>query len=127
MPWKSLVIPRSRRSNQWADIVKLIEEWGGADMKQLLIIAISGLALTGCLHDFRNDRAEQHPILKDKPNGVGEPTAISCYRPAMSVTRISQPECRPNSEWAQIHVADHRAGQTDILGPPSAANTNVLH
>ena len=70
---------------------------------------------------------EQPPIYKDKPIGVGDPNAISCYRPLMSMSRISRPECRHNSEWAKIHAADNRGGQTDLLGPTSAANEKVIH
>jgi hypothetical protein len=109
------------------DIVKLIEEWEGADMKRLLIIAISGLALTGCLKDFRQDAPEQRQVYKDKPTGVGDPSAISCYRPPMSMTQISQQDCRPNSEWARLHAADNHGGQNDIGGPTSASHVGVYH
>src|SRR3954463_14823521 len=53
---------------------------GGTGMKRFLIIAISSLALTACLHDFRKDASEQqHQIYKDKPIGQGDPLTISCY------------------------------------------------
>jgi hypothetical protein len=84
-------------------------------MKRFLIIAISGLALTGCLHDFREDeKAQQHAVYKDKPIGAGDPRAISCYRPLESISRLRGLECRPNAEWAQIAVSDKRNSSTDI-------------
>ena len=84
-------------------------------MKRFLIIAISSLALTGCLHDFREDeKAQQHAVFKDKPIGQGDPAAISCYRPLSSTSRFSELECRRNSEWAQIAVDDKRNGPLDI-------------
>ena len=107
------------------DIVKLVE--GSADMKRLLIIAISGLALTGCLKDFRKDATEQHEVYKDKPDGHGEPTAISCYRPPSSTSRFSDLECRRNLEWAQIAVRDNRnAGALDIGNKAGGAAVNVV-
>jgi len=83
-------------------------------MKRLLIIAISGLALTGCLKDFRKDPPEQHQVYKDKPIGHGDPAAISCYRPLSSTSRFSELECRKNSVWAQIAADDKRNGPLDI-------------
>jgi hypothetical protein len=99
---------------------------GSAGMKQLLIIAISGLALTGCLKDFRKDATEQHEVYKDKPNGRGDPTATSCYRPPSSTSRFSELECRHNSEWAQIIASDNRNGPVDIGNRAGGAPVNVI-
>jgi hypothetical protein len=96
-------------------------------MKRLLIVAISGLALTGCLKDFRNDPQEKHVVYKDKPVGQGDPSAISCYRPGSSTGRFSELECRRNSEWAIIAVEDNkRAGPTDIGNRANGAPVNVI-
>ena len=108
------------------DIVKLIED-GGAGMKRFLIVAISGFALTGCLHDFRKDVQEQHTVYKDKPTGQGEPKAISCYRPLSSTSRFSELECRRNSEWAAIAVDDnHNGGPLDIGNRAGGAPVSVI-
>jgi hypothetical protein len=96
-------------------------------MKRLLIIAISGLALTGCLKDFRKDAPEQQEIYKDKPNGHGDPAAISCYRPPSSLSRITSLECRKNSEWAKIAADDKRNGPLDIGNRAGGAPVNVAH
>ena len=96
-------------------------------MKRLLIIAISSLALTACLHDFRKDATEQHQVYKDKPVGHGDPAAISCYRPVSSTGRFSELECRRNSEWAQIAAFDHRGGPLDIGNRAGGAAVNVMH
>jgi hypothetical protein len=94
-------------------------------MKRLLIIAISGLALTACLKDFRKDAPEQHQIYKDKPIGQGDSAAISCYRPPSSISRFTELECRRNSEWASIHTADNRDGPLDIGNRAGGAPVNV--
>jgi hypothetical protein len=70
---------------------------------------------------------EQPKMYNDKPSGDGDPSTVSCYRPPVSMSRISRPDCRPNSEWARIHAADNHGGQTDILGPMTAAHVNVVH
>lgn len=96
-------------------------------MKRLLIIAISCLALTACLKDFRNDAPEQHIVYKDRPTGQGDPIATSCYRPSLSFSHVSNLDCRRNSEWARIQAADNHSGQNDIGGPMSAAQVGVFH
>lgn len=95
-------------------------------MKRLLIIAISCLALTGCLKDFRNDPQEQHQVFKDKPIGKGDPAATSCYRPPSSNSRFSELECRRNSEWAQIAAEDKHAGPLDIGNRAGGSAVNVI-
>ncbi len=100
---------------------------GSEGMKRLLIIAISGLALTGCLKDFRKDAPEQRQIYKDKPNGQGDSAAISCYRPPSSTSRFSELECRRNSEWAQIAADDKHNGPLDIGNRAGGAPVNVEH
>ena len=96
-------------------------------MRRLLIIAVSGLALTACLKDFRQDAPEQHQIYKDKPTGQGDPVAISCYRPLLSTSRFSELECRRNSEWAKIAVDDQRGGALDIGNKAGGAPVVVTH
>lgn len=99
-------------------------------MKRLLIIAISSLALTGCLHDFRNDPPQQtqaYRVYKDKPIGTGEPGAISCYPSPSSMSRVKKLECRPNSEWAQIAADAHRGGALDIGNRAGGAPVNIEH
>ncbi len=101
---------------------------GDTGMKRFLVIAISCLALTACLKDFRKDASEQHQIFKDKPNGQGDPVAVSCYRPPSSTSRFSELECRRNSEWALIAVSDNRnAGAMDIGNRAGGAPVNVIH
>ena len=95
-------------------------------MKRLLMIAMSGLALTAC-KDFRQDAPEQHAIFKDKPNGQGDPAAISCYRPPSSLSRVSRLECRKNSEWAQIAADDKRGGAVDLGNRTGGAPVDVEH
>ena len=96
-------------------------------MKQLLIIAISGLVLTACIKDFREDAPEQRQIYKDKPIGQGDPVAISCYRPPSSTSRFSELECRRNSEWAKIAADDYRGGTLDLGNRAGGAAVNVEH
>ena len=110
------------------DIVKLIGEWGNTSMKRLLIIAISCLALTACLHDFRNDPPEQsqtYQVYKDKPIGAGDPAAISCYPSPSSMSRVKKLDCRHNSEWAQLAADEHRGGTLDIGNKAAGAAVNV--
>jgi hypothetical protein len=95
-------------------------------MKRFLVIAISSLALTACLHDFRRDAAEQQrQIFKDKPNGQGVPTAISCYPSPSSVSRVKELDCRRNSEWASIAAEDRRGGALDIGNRAGGAPVSV--
>jgi len=97
-------------------------------MKRLLIIAISGLALTGCLKDFRDDPPEQqHQVFKDKPIGQGDPHDVSCYRPPLSYSHFSELECRYNAEWAQIAASDKRNGPLDIGNRAAGAPVNIIH
>ena len=97
-------------------------------MKRLLIIAISGLALTACIKDFREAAPEQqHQVFKDKPIGQGDPVAISCYRPVSSTSRFSELECRRNSEWAKIAAEDYRGGTLDLGNRAGGATVNVEH
>ena len=96
-------------------------------MKRLLIIAISCLALTACLKEFRKDTPEQRQISANKPNGRGDPSAISCYRPPSSTNRFSELECRRNSEWAQIAVDDNHAVPTNIADRAEGVPVNVVH
>jgi hypothetical protein len=96
-------------------------------MKRLLIIAISGLALTGCLKDFRNDPKMEAQIYKDQPNGLGDPHAVSCYRPPLSYSHFSELECRYNTEWAKIAARDKRNGPLDIGNQAAGAPVNVIH
>ena len=100
---------------------------GDTGMKRLLIIAMSGLALTGCLKDFRKDAQEQHQVYKDKPIGRGDPSAISCYRPSSSVGRFSELECRHNSEWAKIAADEKHAGPLDIGNKANGAPVDVIN
>jgi hypothetical protein len=96
-------------------------------MKRLLIVAISSLALTGCLKDFREDAPEQRQVYKDRPTGQGDPHAISCYRPSLSYSHSSGLECRYNTDWAQIAARDKRNGPLDIGNQAGGATVNVIH
>lgn len=94
-------------------------------MNRILTFTLAALMLSAPA--LAQTAPEQPKMYKDKPTGDGDPSAVSCYRPSVSMSRISQPDCRPNSEWAGIHAADNHGGQTDLLGPMSAANTKVIH
>jgi hypothetical protein len=119
-------VPAGWAKAKRCDTVKQMGK-GDTGMKRFLIVAISSLALTGCLKDFRNDPKEQHVVYKDKPNGRGEATAISCYRPPTSTNRFSELECRRNSEWAEIAVRDNRnAGPLDIGNRAGGAAVSVI-
>ena len=94
-------------------------------MNRILTLTLSALMLSAPA--LAQTAPEQPTMYKDKPSGAGDPSAISCYRPDQTMSRISRPDCRPNSEWARIHAVDNRGSQTDIGGPMDAAHTNVIH
>jgi len=97
-------------------------------MRRLLIIAISSLALTACLHDFRKDAPEQqHLVYKDQPIGQGDPNAVSCYRPPSSLSRVTKLECRYNQEWAQIAADEKRKGALDLGNRAGGAPVSVIN
>lgn len=95
-------------------------------MKPLLILGVSLLVLTAC-KDFRQDPQEAHAIFKDKPNGQGDPAAISCYRPPSSTSRFSDLECRHNAEWAKLAAEDHGGGAVDLGNRAGGAAVSVTH
>lgn len=94
-------------------------------MNRVLTLTLSALVLSAPA--LAQTAPEQPTVYKDKPTGAGDPSTVSCYRPPVSMSRISRPDCRPNSEWARIHAADNRGGQTDIGAPLSDRNVNVIH
>jgi hypothetical protein len=98
---------------------------GDADMNRILTFTLSALMLSAPA--LAQTAPEQRQIYKDKPNGQGDPGAISCYRPSSSFSRISRLDCRRNSEWAQIHIGDNRAGPLDIGNRADGAPVNVIH
>ena len=70
---------------------------------------------------------QPHTISMNKPNGQGDPAAISCYRPPSSTSRVSRLDCRPNSQWAQIYASDNRGGALDLGNRAGGAAVVVEH
>src|SRR5215469_15520467 len=98
---------------------------GGTDMNRIVTCTIFALMLSA---PALAQTAPEPTMYKDKPTGAGDPSAVSCYRPSESMSRISRPDCRPNSEWARVHAADKHADQTDILGQTgTGGHVNVMH
>ena len=94
-------------------------------MNRMLTFTLSALMLSAPA--LAQTAPEQPKIYQDKPNGQGDPGAISCYRPPSSFSRVARLDCRPNSEWAQIHAADNHTGALDIGNRAGGAPVNVLH
>jgi len=94
-------------------------------MSRILTFTLSALMLSASA--LAQTAPEQHQIYKDKPNGQGDPHAISCYRPPSSFSRVSRLECRYNSEWAQITASDNHSGPLDIGNRAGGAPVNVIH
>ena len=94
-------------------------------MSRILTCTLSALMLSASA--LAQTAPEQHQIYKDKPNGQGDPHAISCYRPVSSFSRINTLDCKSNAEWAQISVSDKRNGPLDIGNRAGGAPVNVIH
>ena len=94
-------------------------------MSRILTFTLSALMLSASA--LAQTAPEQHQIYKDKPNGQGDPHAISCYRPPSSFSHVNRLDCRPNSEWAQISASNNRNGPLDIGNKAGGAPVNVIH
>ena len=92
-------------------------------MNHILTFTLSALMLSAPA--LAQTAPEERQIYINKPNGHGDPAAISCYRPPSSLSRVSRLDCRPNSEWAQISAHDNRDSPLDILNKAGGAPVNV--
>jgi hypothetical protein len=93
-------------------------------MNRILTFTLSALMLSAPA--LAQTAPEQPPIYKDKPNGSGDPGAMSCYRPLLSDSRVNRLECKHNSEWARIYADDHRDNLVDT-GKMATAPVNIVH
>jgi len=105
-------------------IMKLIEKWG-TDMNRILTFTLCALMLSAPA--LAQTAPQQHQIFKDKPSGLGDPDAISCYRPVSSFSRVRTLDCRSNAEWGQLAASDHRGGTLDLGNRAGGAAVNVMH
>ena len=94
-------------------------------MNRIITITLAALMLSGPA--LAQTAPAQRTISMNKPNGQGDPAAISCYRPPSSFSRVSRLDCRPNSEWAQIFAQDNRGGSLDIGNKAGGAPVVVEH
>jgi hypothetical protein len=93
-------------------------------MNRILTFTLSALMLSAPA--LAQTAPEQPKIYADKPNGHGDPSTISCYRPPASFTRVSRLDCKPNSEWARIYADGNRDNLIDT-GKMAAGPLNVVH
>ena len=91
-------------------------------MNRILTFTLSALMLSA---PALAQTAPEQKINKDKPNGSGEPGAISCYRPPSSYSRIDRLDCRPNADWARVHTDDNRNSALDMGNRAGGATVNV--
>ena len=70
--------------------------------------------------------ASERKMYSVKPNGEGDPSAISCYPLPSSMSRMKKMDCRPNSEWASINAAEKSATVIDT-GKAASGPVNVMH
>lgn len=91
-------------------------------MNRILIFTLSAVMLSA---PALAQTAPERKIYSDKPIGVGDPNATSCYPSPSSISRVKKMDCRPNSEWAQIFADDNRGRLIDTAKAPTPVN--ILH
>jgi len=96
---------------------------GGAGMNRILPFTLSALMLSA---PALAQTAPERKIYSDKPIGVGDPKATSCYPSPSSISRVKKMDCRPNSEWASMYAAEKRATVIDT-GKIAPAPLVILH
>ena len=126
IPPGSLRMSPAARVTLWGigGIMKLIEKWG-TDMNRILTFTLCALMLSAPA--LAQTASQQHQIFKDKPSGLGDPDAISCYRPVSSFSRVRTLDCRTNAEWGQLAGNEHRGGTLDLGNRAGGAAVNVMH
>ena len=92
-------------------------------MRRILTVTFSALMLSAPA--LAQTAPEQRKVYTEKPNGAGDPSAISCYQAPTSFSRVKKMDCRPNAEWAQIFADDNRGRLIDTAKAP--APTNIIH
>jgi hypothetical protein len=93
-------------------------------MNRILTFTLSALMLSAPA--LAQTAPEERQIYVGRPNGHGDPAAISCYRPPSSTSLVARLDCRPNSEWAQISAHSNRDGALDIGNKAGGATVNVI-
>lgn len=87
-------------------------------MKLVVTAALSALILSG---PALAQTPVKPPIYASRPNGDGDPNAISCYAGLETTSRIYHKQCKSNAEWARIHAAIHnQCGGCGSFAPSSA-------
>jgi hypothetical protein len=93
-------------------------------MSRILTFTLSALMLSAPA--LAQTAPEQRKMYADKPIGVGDPGAISCYPSPSSISRVKKMDCRHNSEWASLNAAEKSATIIDT-GKMAPAPMVIVH